>query len=160
MLRRLDFYTHPEEPCCDEIKKFLESLDLDLRVHDLSLRPMNFDELSKLIRYIDIKHFISTGSKAFKKFRLDRALPSRKELIELMASDNELIRKPIVVSGRLMTVGCNRQKIMEMLQIKNNGSDPSENPKGFSNGKDSRGSREHRENRDSSKDSREARKES
>ena len=36
------------------------------------------------------------------------------------------LRKPIIVSGRLMVVGANRQKVMEMLQIRPNGSDPIE----------------------------------
>jgi arsenate reductase-like glutaredoxin family protein len=126
MYRRVDFYTDPEEPGCDEIKEFLRSLDLDLRIRDLSVNPLKYEELDRLIRHIDLKHFINAGSKAYKKFHLDKGLPSRKEVIELFASDNELLRKPIVVAGRLMTIGPNRLKIMEMLQIKNNGSDPSE----------------------------------
>ncbi len=138
MLRRVDFYTDPEEPGCDEIKEFLTTLDLDLRIRDLSSRPLGAVELERLIRHIDMKHFVNPASKAFKKFRLDKVLPSRKEVIDLIASDNELLRKPIVVAGRLMTVGCNRFKIMEMLQIKNNGSDPIENSKPNNIGRDVR----------------------
>ena len=44
-----------------------------------------------------------------------------------MAEDNDLIRKPIIVAGRLMTVGCNIDKIREMLQIKSNGAGTEEN---------------------------------
>lgn len=145
MLRRVDLYTDPEEPGCDEIKEFLVTLDLDLRIRDLSVRPLGAEELDRLIRHIDMKHFINIASKAFKKFRFDKVIPSRKEVIELMASDNELLRKPIVVAGRLMTVGCNRFKIMEMLQIKNNGSDPLENARANNN----REARESKDTRDS-----------
>ena len=43
-----------------------------------------------------------------------------------MAEVNDLLKKPIVIAGRLMVVGANRCKMMEMLQIKSNGSDPSD----------------------------------
>ncbi len=109
------------------MRQFLQTQDLDLRVRDLTKQPLTYDELNRIIRHIDIKHFINVGSKAYKKHQLDRELPDRKQIITYMAEDNDLLRKPIIIAGRLMTVGCNRQKIMEMLQIKSNGSDPTEN---------------------------------
>lgn len=127
MQKRVDFYTYPHETNCEEMRQFLQTQDLDLRVRDLTKQPLTFDELNRLIRHIDIKHFINVGSKAYKKHHLDKELPDRKQIITYMAEDNDLLRKPIIISGRLMTVGCNRQKIMEMLQIKSNGSDPNEN---------------------------------
>lgn len=45
----------------------------------------------------------------------------RDELYKMMAENNDLIRKPIIVAGRLMVVGPNIPKIMEMLQIRSNG---------------------------------------
>ena len=127
MQKRVDFYTYPHESSCEEVRQFLETQDLDLRVRDLTKQPLNYDELARLIRHIDIKHFINVSSKAYKKHQLDKELPERKKIITFMAEDNDLVRKPIIIAGRLMTVGCNRQKIMEMLQIKSNGSDPNEN---------------------------------
>lgn len=127
MQKRVDFYTYPHETNCEEMRQFLQTQDLDLRVRDLTKQPLTFDELNRLIRHIDIKHFINVGSKAYKKHHLDKELPDRRQIITYMAEDNDLLRKPIIIAGRLMTVGCNRQKIMEMLQIKSNGSDPNEN---------------------------------
>jgi arsenate reductase-like glutaredoxin family protein len=126
MLKRVDIYSYTDDPGFEEIKRFLDNYDYDIRVRDLHNRPLNADEIAVLIRHFDTKHFISTASKAYKKFHLERETPKRKELIAMMAEDNELLRQPIIVAGRLMTVGCNRQKIMEMLQIKSNGSDPAE----------------------------------
>ena len=130
MQKRVDIYTYPNEGACEDVRQFLETLDLDLRVRDLTKHPLNYDEISRIIRHLDIKHFLNAGSKMYKKHLIDSELPDRKKLISLMAEDNELIRKPIIISGRLMTVGCNRQKIMEMLQIKSNGSEPADNTKG------------------------------
>lgn len=130
MQKRVDIYTYPNEGACEDVRQFLETLDLDLRVRDLTKHPLTYDEITRIVRHIDIKHFLNAASKMYKKHQMERELPDRKQLIALMAEDNELIRKPIIISGRLMTVGCNRQKIMEMLQIKSNGSEPSDSAKG------------------------------
>jgi len=124
MLKKVLLYTDLEDSQCNEVRTFLESQEIDLRVIDLRDKPLNCIQVAELIRHFNLKHFLNTDSQAFRKNKLDKNLPPRPEVFELMAGDNDLIRKPIIVSGRLMTVGCNRLKIMEMLQIKQNGSDP------------------------------------
>jgi arsenate reductase-like glutaredoxin family protein len=127
MLKRVDFYAYPDDPSCEEVRQFLKSQELDIHVRDLKTRPLGVEELTKLMRHFETKHFVNISSKAFKKHQLDQGLPPRPELINLIATDNDLLKKPIIVAGRLMTVGCNRQKIMEMLQIKSNGAEPGGN---------------------------------
>jgi len=123
MQKVVDLYVAPDDPECNEIKSFLEEQDLKLKIRDLTVKPLGVDEVADLIKYFDLKHFLNTSSKSYTKKKLDKTIPGRDEVIQLMAEDNDLIRKPIIVSGRLMVVGPNRQKIMEMLQIKSNGSD-------------------------------------
>lgn len=124
MQRVVDIYLAPNDPDCDEIKQFLEKQDLKLRIRDLAEKPLEADEIATLIRHFDLKHFLNTASKTYTKKKIDKTITDRNEIIQLMADDNDLIKKPIIVAGRLMVVGPNRQKIMEMLQIRPNGSDP------------------------------------
>jgi regulatory protein spx len=138
MQRVVDFYMTPDDPECSEIKNFLEQQDLKLKIRDLTVKPLGVDEINALIRHFDLKHFLNTSSKSYAKKKLDSSDTGRNEMIQLMADDNDLIRRPIVVSGRLMVVGPNRQKIMEMLQIKPNGSDPIERRPLGENGKNSK----------------------
>jgi len=133
MLKQVDLYVEANDPGCTEIMEFLEHHDFKLFVRDVRKNPLTTDEIARLVRHINVRHFLNPSSKAYSKQKLDKSLPERDKIIELMAKDNELLRKPIVVAGRLMVVGSNRHKIMEMLQIKPNGDDPSD-----SNG-DSRG---------------------
>jgi arsenate reductase-like glutaredoxin family protein len=126
MLRRIQLYVVPDEPACVEVQEFLEQYDFHLQIRDVSEKPLNAEELGKLLRHFNLRHFLNESSDQFTKRRLDKFLPSREEVIQLIAEDNDLLRKPIIVAGRLMVVGPNRQKIMEMLQIKSNGSDPSD----------------------------------
>ncbi len=126
MKRVVDLYVAPDDPDCTEIKELLEQHDLKLKIRDLSVKPLEASEIAALIRHFDLKHFLNTSSKTYIGKKLDKTIPDRNEVIQLMADDNDLIKKPIIVAGRLMVVGPNRHKIMEMLQIKPNGSDPIE----------------------------------
>jgi arsenate reductase-like glutaredoxin family protein len=136
MLKQVDLYLIPDDQGCQDVMEFLERHDFKLNIRDVSTRPLSVDEIAALVRHLNLRHFLNPSSRSFAKRKLDKELPSRREMIEMMAGDNDLIRKPIIVSGRLMVIGPNRHKIMEMLQIKPNGSDPSADA---ANGKSSSG---------------------
>lgn len=122
MRKVVDLYTVPGDRHCEEIREFLEQQDVKLMIRDIRSKPLSYDEIAKLIRHLDLKHFINTESKLYSRKKLQQELPVRSELFEMMADDNDLLVKPIVVAGRLMVVGPNRPKIIEMLQLKSNGS--------------------------------------
>jgi hypothetical protein len=50
-------------------------------------------------------------------------------MLTLMAANPEIIRRPLIKNTRLLTVGCNKDRIAEMLQISRNG-EPSEEVSG------------------------------
>ena len=130
MLKTVHLFMYPNDSSCKEVQDFLEKQDLRLNVHDIEREPLNLDEITRLMRHFSLKHFINTESKAYTKNKLGDSLPPREEVYKMMAEDNDLIRKPIIVAGRLMVIGPNIAKIREMLQIKSsdngngNGSDP------------------------------------
>lgn len=126
MLKRVTLYTDPQDTQCDEVKSFLEEQDIRLHIRNIKTEPLGKPEISMLLRHFDLRHFLNAESRLYKKNKLDKSVPGRDEVIDMIATDNELLRVPIIVFGRLMTVGCNREKIIEMLQIKNNGHNPSE----------------------------------
>lgn len=122
--KRAKFYSYGDDAMCVEIKEFIEKAGVFLEVRDIEKNPLTLDELSYLFRFIDIKHFLNTFSEAYEKYRLDQNLPPREKILELMALDHTLIRRPIIQTARLLTVGCDKKKIAEMLQINANGSQP------------------------------------
>ena len=121
MFKKVVMYTKPKSSQCDEIKDYLIKQDIKLQVRDINADPLGRPEISRLLRNFDLKHFLDTDSKTYKKNKIDRSMLVRDEIINIMADDNDLLRVPIIVSGRLMTIGCNRDKITEMLQIRKNG---------------------------------------
>ena len=125
-LKRAKFYTYGDDTMCAETKAFIEKAGVVLEVRDIEKQPMAADELKGLFGHIDIRHFLNTVSEAYTKYRLDKNLPPREKVFELMAEDHTLIRRPIVQTIRLLTVGCDKRKIAEMLQININGSEAAE----------------------------------
>ncbi|MEA1980282.1 MAG: ArsC/Spx/MgsR family protein [candidate division Zixibacteria bacterium] len=119
--RRAQFYTYGSDDSCAEVKKYIENAGILLEVRDIKEKPFSVNELASLIGYLDIKHFLNSSSQSYKKHGLDKKLPTQTELFELMVADHTLIKSPIVCSKRLVTVGCNKQRIAEMLQIGPNG---------------------------------------
>lgn len=124
-LKRAKFYTYGEDTLCEEIKKYIEEAGIVLDVRDLAKDPFTRDELTKLIGFLDIKHFLNTTAKEYKTHNLDKQLPEREELIKILSEEPSLVRRPIIQNTRLITVGCDRRKISEMLQLSMNGSNMS-----------------------------------
>jgi arsenate reductase-like glutaredoxin family protein len=123
MRKIVDLYVKKGDSGCKEIQNFLEQQDLILNIRDLNLKPLVFDELRTMIRHLNLEHFLDKNSKVYSKNNLsDEGFPPRNEVIKLLAEDNDLLKKPIIVAGRLMVVGPNLIKVKEMLQIKENGS--------------------------------------
>ena len=76
-------------------------------------------------------------SKSYIKNNLDESKLSREEVIQLVLDDHSLLRYPILQSTRLITVGCDQDKIAKMLQIDANGQ-AEELPKDIGNRQTSR----------------------
>ncbi len=119
--RRARFYSWGNDERCKEVMKFITDAGILLDVRDMEKNPLTYHELDSMIGHLDIKHFLNSLSKSYSKNGLDKKLPARKELIDMMVADYTLIRQPIVRSTRLLTIGCDKKKISEMLGINANG---------------------------------------
>ncbi len=115
------FYSYGDDSACSEVRKFIQDAGVLLNVRDLSQSPLTEIELNRLIGHINIHHFLNPLSDTYGKHNMDDSLPPRSELLKLMAEDYTLLRRPIIKTARLMTVGCDRKKIAEILQISMNG---------------------------------------
>jgi len=118
MKKRVTLYFDPDDTASKRVEKFLTEQDVILKVHDIKTRPLDLKQISKLLRNFDIKHFYnSNGHSAGKKKTSEPAPVDRNLIMEKMAADNSLLRLPIILSERLLTVGHNTDRIGIMLQI-------------------------------------------
>lgn len=115
MNKKVILYANSDDPCFSEVRDYLEEQEVNLHIHNIGKSPLNHPEISDLVRHYNLHHFLNTNAKSYKKNKLDKALPSRQEVIDLIAQDNDLLNRPIIVTGRLTAVGYDREAIKEIL---------------------------------------------
>jgi len=116
------FLTYGDDEKCAEIKKFLEDSGVVLEFRDIEKKPLTEDELWRIMGHLSASHFLNPASDSFEKHRLAETMPARSQLIKMVVEDHTLLRKPIIRTARLLTVGCDKQKITEMLKLNGDGS--------------------------------------
>jgi arsenate reductase-like glutaredoxin family protein len=119
--RRAKFISYGKDQLCDETRQFIEEAGVILDIREIDKDPLSARELDNLIGHLNVNHFLNTVATSYKKHGLDKKLPDRNDLIKLMVNDHTLIRRPIIKSARLITVGCDKKKISQMLQLNSNG---------------------------------------
>jgi len=124
--KRAQYLTYGNDELCAEMRKFIEDAGVLLDVRDIGSNPLSEHELIRLLGHLEVAHFLNTFSESYTKFRLDKSLPSRDQIISLIARDHTLLRQPIVKSARLLVIGCDKRKIADMLKIRTDGESPAD----------------------------------
>ncbi|MEW5795152.1 MAG: ArsC/Spx/MgsR family protein [Candidatus Zixiibacteriota bacterium] len=125
--KRATFMTYGHDERCDEVRRFIEDAGIRLDIRDLSKNPLTMEELDHMFGHNPLSYFINPASSEYTSLGLDQKVPDRREMLKLMAEHPGLLRRPIVKNARLLTIGCNKEKIAEMLQISQNGEPDEEN---------------------------------
>ena len=73
--------------------------------HDLAKDPPSRELLERLIDESRVEEFINTRSPAYKERNLAERRLTKKQAIDLMLEEPNLIRRPLVVSGRRAVFG-------------------------------------------------------
>ncbi len=126
MLKIVMMYSNPSDPVCNRVEKFLSEQDVVLKVHDIKAHPLNVEQISRLLRHFNLEHFYNPSGNGGRHGNqsIDFASLDRKSVFQQLSANSDYLRLPIIVAGRLMTVGDDLDQIRIMLQIKNNGSEP------------------------------------
>jgi Spx/MgsR family transcriptional regulator len=73
--------------------------------HDLAKEPPSRELLERLIDESHLEDFINTRSPAYKERNLASRKLTKKQAIDLMLEEPNLIRRPLVLSGRKAVFG-------------------------------------------------------
>ncbi|MCD6248714.1 MAG: hypothetical protein J7J98_00105 [candidate division Zixibacteria bacterium] len=111
---------------CTEIRKFIEDAGIRLNFRDMAKDPLSVRELDLLLGHNPLTYFVNPTAKEYKKQGFDKQQPERQEMLEIIADNPGLLKYPIIKTARLLTVGCNKEKISEMFQIDRNGNQNNE----------------------------------
>lgn len=115
------YMTYDNDERCTEILKYIGDAGIMVKARDLKKDPMSEIELGRLFGHVPFNHFLNQASPSYQEAKLDQGLPERQEMLQMIAKDPTLLRRPIISTSRMFVVGCDKKKIAEMLQINRNG---------------------------------------
>lgn len=105
----LDFYWYPKCGTCRKAKKWLDDHELSYDEIHIVENPPSRTELEDMYKNsgLELKKFFNTSGQKYRDLGLKDRIKdaSDEELLELLASDGMLIKRPIVTDSKKVTVG-------------------------------------------------------
>lgn len=101
----IQFLQKPNCTTCRKAKDYLEKLGADLELRNLDTQRLTADELDKLIGDEPHTKFLNTRNELYRTQNMKNNPPSRAEMIKLMLTEPNLIRRPVVICGSQIILG-------------------------------------------------------
>jgi arsenate reductase-like glutaredoxin family protein len=92
-----------------------DELGVELDERDYAKNPLSIAELKELFAGLDPRDFINPKSPAFKAMGLKGKTLSAAEAIKLMAGEPNLIKRPLVIAGKTIIAGFDRERLRATL---------------------------------------------
>ena len=103
------FVNYPKCTTCKKARKFLEEKGVAFEDRDIKEQNPTVDELKEWIAKsgLPVKKFFNTSGMLYRQMELKDKRPnmSEQEMIELLATDGMLVKRPILVSEDKVLVG-------------------------------------------------------
>ncbi|MFE7063244.1 arsenate reductase family protein [Sutcliffiella sp. NPDC057660] len=110
------FYWYPKCGTCRNAKKWLEQHNVALNEVHIVENPPSSQELEELYKKsgLELKKFFNTSGMKYRELGLKDKLKtmSEAEMLDTLATDGMLIKRPITTDGNNVTVGFN-EKLFE-----------------------------------------------
>ncbi|WP_100332196.1 arsenate reductase family protein [Bacillus xiapuensis] len=109
----LTFYWYPKCGTCRKAKKWLEENGVDVQDINIVEHPPSKEELKEMYHKsgLELKKFFNTSGRKYRELGLKDKVKtaSEEELLEILASDGMLIKRPLTADGHKVTVGFNEE---------------------------------------------------
>lgn len=116
---KITFIEYPKCSTCQKAKKWLEANKIEFIERNIIQQTPSVQELQKWIKISnqDIKKWFNTSGLKYKELNLKEKLltMSDKEKIELLASDGMLIKRPLLISDKVIMIGFKEENWSEIL---------------------------------------------
>ncbi len=145
--KRVTYYTYGDDQQCAETKKFIQDAGIVLEVRNLEEKPLTAAEATAILGHYNPHHFLNPASESYSKNGLDTERPPINELAEMIAADHTLLRRPIIKTSRLTTIGCDKKNLTSMLLLNSNGQEQHNRPRERRNDRHDRNDRNDRGDR-------------
>ena len=103
------FIEYPKCSTCQKAKKWLEHNNIEFEDRHIIENNPSKEELKKWIKQsgYEIKKFFNTSGMKYKELNLKEKLTNMtdEEKIEILSSDGMLVKRPLLISDKLILVG-------------------------------------------------------
>jgi arsenate reductase-like glutaredoxin family protein len=89
---------------------------VELDERDYAKQRLSLDELRQLFAGADPRDYVNPKSPAFKAMGLRGKTLTPEDALKLMAEEPNLIKRPLIIAGRTMVAGFNRDHLREVLK--------------------------------------------
>lgn len=105
----IQFICYPKCSTCQKAKKWLEDHNVEFELRDIKTAQPNVTELALWyqISGLPLRKFFNTSGLLYKSMELKNKLPAMSEenMLELLASDGMLVKRPLLIGEDLALVG-------------------------------------------------------
>ncbi|HEQ5507547.1 TPA: Spx/MgsR family RNA polymerase-binding regulatory protein [Streptococcus pyogenes] len=110
-------FLSPSCTSCRKARAWLVKQEVDFQEHNIITSPLSRDELMSILSFTEngTEDIISTRSKVFQKLDVDVEELSISDLIDLIAKNPSLLRRPIIMDQKRMQIGFNEDEIRAFL---------------------------------------------
>jgi len=90
-------------------------LGVELDERDYGKQPLSVAELRELLGGRDARDYINPKSPTFKSLGLKDKTLSAEQALKLMAEEPNLIKRPLVIAGKTIVAGFDRDRLRQVL---------------------------------------------
>jgi len=112
--KKVQFFQKPSCTTCRKARRYMEKRGFLLHFHDLAKERLSAAELEKLIGKRDHTDFLNTRNETYRRKKMGLKPPSRREAIQMMSKEPNLIRRPVIVAGGRVVVGFDQSGIAKL----------------------------------------------
>ena len=87
---------------------------MELELRDLAQDRLTVAELDKLIGERDYRLFLNTRNELYRERKMKENPPSRADALKMMAAEPNLIRRPVVISGKQIVLGYDEDALKKL----------------------------------------------
>ncbi|MBR6764447.1 MAG: arsenate reductase family protein [Clostridia bacterium] len=105
----MEFVCYSKCTTCQKAKKWLDEKGLEYRLRDIKSQNPTREELAAWHKKsgLELRKFFNTNGLLYKSLELKTKLPTmtEEEMLDLLATDDMLVKRPILVSEDLVLIG-------------------------------------------------------
>ncbi|OZU89083.1 hypothetical protein CIL03_08690 [Virgibacillus indicus] len=115
----LTLYWHPQCQTCRKVKKWLDEHEVSYTAKQIVNDPPTREELLDMYQKsgLELKSFFNTHHKRYRELGIkDKTKKATEnELLDLLASNARIIKKPILTDGQIVIIGFKEQDFIKLL---------------------------------------------